>query len=108
MNGRSKRTLLVSLSLFVAFSTLYNGWILIGSPTQREIRFGNIHVPQKAGQSKIIHDAYSMELQRIRTFRKYMDSLYSSETGRPTYDSIMEARPGLLDSVKALEKLVGK
>lgn len=42
---------------------------------------------------------------KMRSFRRYMDSLRQTGTGRSTYDSIMKARPGLMDSVLLLEEL---
>ncbi len=106
-NGRSKRTLLVGLSLFVAFSMIYNGWVLIGSPRGSEIRVGSIKIPKNPEQPQILRDAYTVELKRIRTFRKFMDSIRASPDGRIVYDSIMKARPGLLDSARSLENLIG-
>jgi len=43
------------------------------------------------------------ELLKIRAFRKYMDSLTLTENGRRKRDSIITARPGLLDSVASIE-----
>lgn len=43
------------------------------------------------------------EFEKITRFRKYMDSLGRSPTGKKTYDSIVSGRPGLLDSLTILE-----
>lgn len=43
------------------------------------------------------------ELEKIIRFRKYMDSLGRSPTGKKTHDSIVQYRPGLLDSLAILE-----
>ena len=42
---------------------------------------------------------------RIRQFRHYLDSLKADKVGRSMYDSIVTARPGLIDSLTQLEKL---
>jgi hypothetical protein len=42
---------------------------------------------------------------RINRFKKYMDSLSRSAKGRPEYDSILKARPGLMDSIKVIEEI---
>ena len=43
------------------------------------------------------------ELERVAHFRRYMDSLGRSPTGKKTHDSIVFKRPGLLDSLTMLE-----
>ncbi|WP_163408133.1 hypothetical protein [Flavobacterium ajazii] len=43
------------------------------------------------------------EFEKIASFRKYMDSLDRSPTGKKTYDSIVSERPGLLDSLTIIE-----
>ncbi|STO10824.1 hypothetical protein [Flavobacterium hibernum] len=43
------------------------------------------------------------EFEKITSFRKYMDSLGRSPTGKKTYDSIVSDRPGLLDSLTIIE-----
>ncbi len=46
------------------------------------------------------------DIARINRFKKYMDSLSHSAKGRIGYDSILKAKPGLIDSIKALEKSI--
>ncbi|KQO24965.1 hypothetical protein ASF10_07275 [Flavobacterium sp. Leaf82] len=43
------------------------------------------------------------EFEKITSFRKYMDSLGRSPTGKKTHDSIVLNRPGLLDSLTIIE-----
>lgn len=43
------------------------------------------------------------EFEKIIRFRKYMDSLGRSPTGKKVYDSIVQFRPGLLDSLTIIE-----
>ena len=43
------------------------------------------------------------ELEKVKRFRRYMDSLGRSPTGKKTHDSIVRYRPGLLDSLTMLE-----
>jgi hypothetical protein len=45
------------------------------------------------------------DLLKIHRFRVYMDSLSNSENGCPLYDSILKARPNLLDSIRQIEQL---
>ena len=43
------------------------------------------------------------EFEKIVRFRRYMDSLGRSPTGKKLYDSILHYRPGLLDSITIVE-----
>lgn len=45
------------------------------------------------------------EYQRIKSFMAYMDSLKHDQRGRFVYDSIVQERPGLLDSVSVAESI---
>ncbi len=44
-------------------------------------------------------------LNRIQYFKTYMDSLKKSNGGRIMFDSILKARPGLMDSIYTIERL---
>lgn len=103
--GLSRKTLYISLFLFVAFSVAYNSMVLVGG-NSASMGFGSIQVPSKAPQPQVIDRAYQAEVKRVKRFTKYMDSLQGSPTGKKTYDSIMKARPGLLDSAKAMENWI--
>lgn len=43
---------------------------------------------------------------RLHAFHKYIDSLARSPSGRKTRDSLLAARPGLMDSVRMAESLL--
>lgn len=59
----------------------------------------------KAGDEDITPEAYVDEetYQQIKQFRNYMDSL--KQKARNEYNSILQARPGLMDSVQMLEQI---
>lgn len=59
----------------------------------------------KTGDENLILEAYVDEetYQQIKQFRTYMDSL--KQKRRNEYDSILQARPGLMDSVQMLEEI---
>lgn len=42
-------------------------------------------------------------LEAVRAWRRWMDSLQTTPAGEVVYDSIVRARPGLLDSAKEAE-----
>ena len=45
------------------------------------------------------------EYDKIQHFRKYMDSLARSPSGKKSYDSILINRPGLMDSIILIENI---
>lgn len=59
----------------------------------------------KTGDENLIPEAYVDEeiYQQIKQFGNYMDSL--KQKRRNEYDSILQARPGLMDSVQMLEQI---
>ena len=59
----------------------------------------------KTGDETVMPDATVDEQTylQIQDFRKYMDSLKLNRTNE--YDSILQARPGLMDSVQVLEQI---
>jgi len=45
------------------------------------------------------------DIKRINRFKQHMDSLRRSQEGKIVYDSILKTRPGLMDSIKAIEQI---
>lgn len=45
------------------------------------------------------------EYLHIQNFKKYMDSMAKTPSGRRTFDSIITARPGLIDSILLIEHI---
>lgn len=43
--------------------------------------------------------------QQLAAFRRYMNDLNTTEAGRKTRDSLLRARPGLMDSIAIAETL---
>lgn len=52
-----------------------------------------------------VHKPGAAEIGEIERFSRYMDSLSQTAGGKRIYDSICKARPGLLDSVAAVERI---
>lgn len=46
----------------------------------------------------------TIRIKRILVFKSYMDSLARDSLGRPEYNQIIKARPGLMDSLRIIEK----
>lgn len=75
---------------------------------QKGFEIQQMDVPKhfnKTGDEELMPDAYVDEetWQQIKQFRNYMDSL--KQKSRNEYDSILQARPGLMDSVQMLEQI---
>jgi hypothetical protein len=46
------------------------------------------------------------EMDRIKRFARYLDSLQASPSGKARYDSLVRLRPGLIDSLKLIQPLI--
>ena len=47
----------------------------------------------------------TLTMMQVKAFRSYMDQLEASQKGRKTRDSILKARPGLIDSIRIVESM---
>lgn len=69
-----------------------------------------VKIPQHIGKSgdektKAVTVVTKEEYDKIQHFRKYMDSLARSPSGKKLYDNILTARPGLMDSIILIENI---
>lgn len=75
---------------------------------QKAFEMQQMDIPKhfnKTGDETVMPEATVDEQTylQIQDFRKYMDSLKLNRTNE--YDSILQARPGLMDSVQVLEQI---
>lgn len=75
---------------------------------QKAFEIQQMDIPRhfnKTGDEAVMPEATVDEQTylQIQDFRKYMDSLKLNRTNE--YDSILQARPGLMDSVQVLEQI---
>lgn len=106
--ARKKKVVFIIFFLLTGGLSLY--YIIKGIWADKAIpnvvKIEKIHFPKYdnkiSDQSKVVTEK---DYQSIVSFKKYMDSLYSTEEGKYQYDSILQARPGLMDSVQVLEEL---
>jgi hypothetical protein len=75
---------------------------------QKNFEIQQMDIPKhfdKTGDETVMPDATVDEQTylQIQDFRKYMDSIKLNRTNE--YDSILQARPGLMDSVQVLEQI---
>jgi hypothetical protein len=99
----------IALGLFVTIS-LSCCLLLIFGGTSRVVNAAIMPLPiskvKTVNEKPVgLHTNDSILQSRIQSFHKYIDSLARSPSGRKTRDSLLAARPGLMDSVRMAESL---
>lgn len=110
-SGLSKRKLISLLGLFVILSgsaCFYSISESFSNSITNTIKIIPISKPINEIREAVspISRPFSVsrtEFQRIICFRKYLDSLGKSPTGKKVYDSIDRCRPGFMDSLVFIE-----
>ena len=108
--GRSVMTLKVMFtalcSLFIGLSVWFIVDVFLSKPSVHKMNVTHIRVIPLVKEKEETTKLLTTEVyQRLQLFRKYMDSLHSGKAGKRIYDSILLARPGMMDSVAVLEKM---
>jgi hypothetical protein len=108
MNTKRLKTTVVLFAIVFGGMSLYLVINAITRPAVPRLQVDQVNVPQhfnKAGDEETVGSGYVDEetFRNITAFRKYMDSLKTFK--RPEYDSIIKARPHLMDSVAILEQV---
>ena len=109
----SRKTLRLLLLAFSALAGGYSIYLIGQSFSGNQANAFSVTSIKKPGHVLQTGDAASQpdmivskaDYQGIIRFRGYMDSLTRSPAGKATYDSIILSRPGLLDSIRILEKI---
>jgi hypothetical protein len=102
----STRRLKITYVLMVLLFTCWNGWIIlqsirhpVGDFFPQQIRVpGHVQVPAKKS------DALT-RLPKLDGIIMRVDSLMVDSAGRRIYERALKERPGLLDSLRKLEKM---
>ncbi len=112
MNTDFKR-LKIILIIFCICAGGYSIYLIANSVISPDRKQNSFEVQQmdvprhfdKTGEENLSPEAYVDEeiYQQVKEFRNYMDSL--KQKRRNEYDSILQARPGLMDSVQMLEQI---
>ena len=116
MNERTKKLNLRTQKLFlVLFCLIFGGFSLyafVDVFRNSEMSTGSLKPDQVSmpkyypEQSQSKHPFVSeMDMIRISRFKLYMDNLSNSIKGKHVYDSILQVRPGLMDSIQVIEEL---
>ncbi len=103
--------LLVIWVFCVASAAGYSMYLIVNSlsgTTTNSISVTPMVTPLKLVETgDAIHQKNSFvsknQLEKIIRFQRYLDSLARSPTGKKTFDSILNNRPGLLDSLVIIE-----
>jgi len=108
----SKRAVTIALVIFVSLTSSYCIYLGVHAITGKSK--GNAftvtpiqrtrHLTESGAIASPLSPVSKQDYRRIQKFRLYMDSLARSPTGRKLYDSIVATRPGLMDSVRYIEK----
>lgn len=106
----SRKSWIVILISFTLLTSGYCIYMIVDSFSQTStsaIPITPITKPTNAMQKgrQMVESKLSLskEYERIIHFRRYIDSLGRSPTGRKLQDSILQCRPGLLDSLTIVE-----
>ena len=108
----SRKSWIVILFCFTAFTGSCSIYLIVKSlsgNTSKSITVTPITKPTNAipFENEIMQlnaTISKTEFEKIIHFRRYMDSLGRSPTGKKRYDSILYYRPGMLDSISIVEQ----
>lgn len=106
----SRKTQYLSLGLFIAVSAGFCTLMLFGGLgklmgfTAKPDAIRSVAAP-RISSPKVAPDD-SLLQERLATFHHYWDSLSLTESGQKTRDSLLQSRPGLLDSIRIAEQLI--
>lgn len=109
MTTKKLKSFLILFCLFGGGYSIYlTANAITGSgKTQKTLKVDQVDVPKHFDESgdEIMPEAYVDEetFNKMQEFKQYMDSLQQS--GNKLYDTIMQARPHLMDSVQVLEEI---
>lgn len=106
----SRKGQYLSLGLFMTVSTSFCTLMLFGGLgnlmgfTTKPEAIRSVAAPRISSPKVVPHD--SLLEERLASFQHYWDSLSLTVSGRKTRDSLLQVRPGLLDSIRIAEQLI--
>lgn len=111
-NGLSIKTKRISFFFFCLFFTMLSLIVLLNgfSRNRRPVVIPSITAPVYVGKPsndlrRNANIISKTELEHLQAFQQYLDSLKTTNTGRLLLDSIVNARPHLMDSIPLLERI---
>jgi hypothetical protein len=111
--GLSHKAKMYCLLLFCLLSVVCSFYLIFESFTgtsKQSLGFAPINVPIHSTQTgeeatRSFHLITKKEFERIARFHHYVESLGRSVSGAKIRDSLLSMRPGLMDSIRVIEKL---
>ncbi|MFD2602664.1 hypothetical protein [Flavobacterium suzhouense] len=106
----SRKMQYLSLGLFMSLSAGFCALMFFGGLgniigfTAKPEAIRSVAAPRISSPKVAPDDSVLQE--RLAAFQHYWDSLSQSASGRKTRDSLLQARPGLLDSISIAEQLI--
>ena len=108
LSAKKRKNFFILFFILIGGLSIYqiaNG-IISKSTIGNAVKIDKINFPVHNSKSNIERiKVAEKDYQSIASFKRYMDSLNKSLEGKYQYDSILQARPGLVDSVRVLEQL---
>lgn len=105
--GWPKKKLLALLAAFCMVFTVCSTYAIIqGFTVKRHVSpVTRLTVLHHVGADSTETKLEGLVQQRIQAFRGYLQRLQQTTQGKKIYDSLVKARPGLMDSLHILEQL---
>ncbi|WP_157558145.1 hypothetical protein [Niabella aurantiaca] len=107
LSRRQAVTGLIIFCLMFGGSSAFTIWHSLSSPGSA-IKIQSMSVSRHSmtpvNDARMRVELTSSEMESIRLFRRYLDSLQLTRSGRMIYDSIVRVRPGLFDSLAFIEQ----
>lgn len=102
-SARKLKTVLVLFGMLWVASSVFVIWCAIENK-QNTVTITHVAVPRHVTQPAIPVDDTTVThaVTRIKHFKHWLDSLH--QLGNPIYNRIVNARPGLLDSIAFIER----
>ena len=113
VNNLNRRSKQVCLAVFCLMFGGFSMYALFGAfrdsgNARSVIHSGAVAVPKYYDQTDAEFKESPVsekDIMRINRFKRYMNSLSQSDKGKPQFDSLLKARPGLIDSIKLIEEI---
>lgn len=106
----TKRLVVIAFCLISFSSSVYLVAKSFHGNNTVNLSIAAIKVPKQVVQNEdalvtLSNGVSKNEIEKIKKFRVYIDSLATSNSGRRMYDSIRKYRPGLMDSLTIIENI---
>ena len=105
LSTKLKKLLVIAFCVFSICSCIYIVIKSLRPQPYTSLAIKPIRVPTQHLQKNLRPSISKHEFEKIQKFKGYLDSLYTSKSGKRIFDSINANRPGLIDSLSIVENL---